>query len=512
MGEPIQKSRSIKLFGKEILTFGYDVVNIGGQRKVVSGIPRTVAGKRITVKLVEFLQTLTAFDAMQDEEIQEQLLVWDPEIGGALDRQSTLVSQCYKGPILRTSAIKTPKGTQADKLETDMLTDAMLISESMRANDMFETYAELLVLYGDLFLDVRDPLTYKIMPNRFVTLIEDLGQIGIIQANWLMTQPNILVFNEMIPTMSFWLLPGEFIHLKYKDTPVFAVDRRGRWTYGMYSISPVQRAVISTWQSRITSIIDILYRFRIIPREVHSVNAQMFSLDQYEGSQSERLAASQADANKYINAYNQSIASQAPDSGYTILDNIKVELMQGVSATYMKTNELIDQLDSKKWVAMNMPKSVVTGEHAGSYASELVVSNYVSQKAIQIAQKIKPIVLKNMRARLLMVNDQYPVDKLDLKLELSMAATDLEQYRQAAIMGSLGCFTRNEIREQLGWQPLDPKFEDDIVMGNMKTLGDIMRDTQSMKPGGQFPKTPQSDSQGKQDTGQQSMRGAESTQ
>lgn len=485
--------------------FGYEIVNIGGRQQVSSNVPRAVAGKRITIKLVEFLQQLSNFSEMQDEEIQEQLFVWDPEIGGALDRLSTLVAQSYKGPFLRD----TDKAT--DALEKQMVLKAAELSDDMRAADLFEMYSELLALFGDLYLDVRDPMMYKTLPNKFVTFVEEPKQIGNIQGNILLTQGNYLVFNERMISGMFYLKPGEFKHLKYKDTPIFCTDKFGRWTYGIYSVSPVQRAIISTWQSRITSIIDTLYRFRIIPREVHSIDSTLFSLDQFNGQldQMGRLSSSQTEANKYIDAYNIAIQNQTPDQGYTVLDTVTITLLEAKSAGYMKTNELIDQLDNKKWVAMNMPKSVVTGEGAGSYASELVISNYVSQKAIQLANKIKPLVLANMRTRLSAINSSFPVDKLDLKIELSMAASELETFRQMAIMGSLGCFTQSEIRALAGYQPLKPEDKVDVVMGNTKTLGDHVRDMDQMASGGQNPQTPQSDQQHSRDVGQNAVRNSE---
>lgn len=420
----------MSIVSKTLKLFGYEVWNTRGRQQVSSPVGRPVAGKRVTLKLVEFLQNMSNFGDMQDEDILEQLFIWEPEVGGALDKQSTLVSQCYKGVYLKD----TDKTT--DKTEKEMLKVATEQAEAMKMSDQFETYGEMLPLFGDVYVDIRDPISYKIIPNKFASLVETPEQIGRVGAGWLMTQGNYLVFNEML-TGQFILGPGEFIHLKYKETPLFVTDRKGRWTYGMYSISPVQRAIISTWQKRQTSIIDTLYRWRIIPREIHSIDSTMFALDQFAGDQMGRLATSQAEANKYIAAYNAIIQDQAPDQGYTILDTVTISMLESKTNTYMRTNELMDQLDAKIWTALNMPESVVSGKNSGSYASELVISNYVSQKAMMLAQKIKPMMLDNLRARLRKINSAFPVDKLDIKLELSMAATELEVFRQMAIMGTL---------------------------------------------------------------------------
>ena len=128
--------------------FGYDVYNVtGNYYRETSTVPRTMAGKRIVIKLVEFLQQLSNFSNMQDEEIQEQLFIWDPEIGGASDRQSTLIAQSYRGPVLLDPDMKT------QDIEKRMMKSAVEVSEAMRASDLFEMYGELLALYGDLYLD-----------------------------------------------------------------------------------------------------------------------------------------------------------------------------------------------------------------------------------------------------------------------------------------------------------------------------------------------------------------------
>jgi len=493
---------SVKSAAKKL--FGYEVYNTAPYARTQSTpAGNATGGKRTTVKLVEFLQDLTRFETMQDEEMQEQLFIWDPAVGGALDRESTLVAQCYKGPILKDTDSVT------SKLEKDMIAKAKLVSDAMKMADQFEMYGELLPLYGDVFADSRDPMTYRVLPNRMITLVEHPDQIGWCKAGVLMTEPNYLVFNEGLPGQ-FVLGPGEFIHLKYKETPTFSTDRKGRWTFGMYSVSPVQRAIISVWQMRQTSIIDILYRWKIIPREVHTISSEPFALDQFSGAQESRLTDAMTEANTYINAYNNSIKDQAPDQGYTVLDTIKVDILEPKSNVYMKTNELIDQLSGNVWTALNMPKSVVTGDGAGSYASELVISNYVSDKAMQIAMKIKPIMLDNLRARLLAINPAYPVEKLDLKLELSMAATRLETFREMAIMGTLNCFTQSEIRARLGYEPLTEQQKGEIAQVDKQKVNAQVDKANEIAGIAKNPETAQSASQHKQDAGQQSVTKAES--
>lgn len=212
---------------KVVKLFGYDLVNVGGYQRVTNPATRPVAGKRVTLKLVEFMQNLSNFADMQDEDVLEQMFIWEPEVGGALDKQSTLIAQCYKGPIIKD----TDKTTSP--IEQEMLDTAKRVCDKMNMSNQFEMYGEMLSLFGDVYIDIRDPESYKILPNKYISLVEKDTQVGTITTGYLMTVGDVLVFNEMLPGQ-FTLQKDEFVHLKYKDTPLFVLDRRGRWTYGIW--------------------------------------------------------------------------------------------------------------------------------------------------------------------------------------------------------------------------------------------------------------------------------------
>ncbi len=481
--------------------FGIPNVYVTGMPSDVTSptTTRAALSKKITTKIASYLVGLSNWDERSDADVMEQCYIWEPEVGGAIDRMSTLISQAYKEFTVH------PDDPDVTKEEKEMILQAEKIWREINGRNIVEMYAEMLLTFGDLFLERKEKFGLSILPNRFVTLLENQDQLFTTSAT-ILTDENILVFCERI-TEAQRLIPKEkYVHVKYKDTPIFAKDTMGRQTWGLYSVSPVQRAVLSTWQKRQTQIIDILWRWKMVPREVHSISAEIFGADRYTGTPEERIKKGQADADGFLAQYNNMMTDQQPDQGYVVLDTVKIDTLQpskgGVA--YMDSNELIKQLDDKVWTAMNVPKSVVTGESAGSYASELVVSNYVSEKVIQIASKLKPVILENMRARLKAFKSTFPVDNLDIKLELNMATSKLEIFRQAAIMGSLDSFTQDEIRELLGYKPLTKAQKTSIVKGSrQQTLGDIGRDVTATDPGvPKHPETPHSDGEHKRDAGQ----------
>jgi hypothetical protein len=167
----------------------------------------------------------------------------------------------------------------------------------------------------------------------------------------------------------------------------------------------------------------------------------------------------------------------------------------------MAANDIIQQLNNQIFIALTTPKSILAGGASGSYASELVVTNYVAIKVISLANKIKPIILENMRKRLLKRNALYPVDRLDIKIDMILSNSKLELYRQAAIMGALGIFTDTEIRELLGNEPLREDQKANLVKtGNMSVQADASGE-HPVPAGAQQPETSQSSNQHATDKG-----------
>ena len=51
--------------------------------------------------------------------------------------------------------------------------------------------------------------------------------------------------------MKGWILReiiDKFMHIKFKKIPIYVTDNRGRKTYNVYSISPLNRTILPVWQ------------------------------------------------------------------------------------------------------------------------------------------------------------------------------------------------------------------------------------------------------------------------
>lgn len=498
---------------------------------------KVAATTTITNNLVGYLMGLSDFDNMNEDEIYEQLYIWEPEIGGAVDRISTMVGESFKyfhiknpgtsnpeavqnavdGPpdgvalgTIDTPATSTPTGTPTSaesELEAQMVIDANKLYDSINIRQFAEVFSEILEIHGNLYLEPGKDFTLNILPNKYVTIIDRRDRIGGGQKNQndFITQEKMLVLYEG-QTDSERIIPeGKFIHVKYKSTPVFISDNKGRTTYGVYSPSPLHRVIIPLWWKRQTMITDILWRLRNVPREHHAISAEMFALDNYVGDLPTKRAAASADAKAFLAEYVKGINTLMPDQGYATLDTVDISMIENRGSNYMQTNELITQINEQVWSALNLPKSMSTGESHSSYASELVISNYTSQKVIQMAERIKPIILQNVRQRLLAINPNYPVDLLDIKVELNIATTELETYRKIALMVQTGLFTKNEIREVGGYGPLRKDQEADLATQPVNNSATSIP-TNGVNTEGRYPQTPQSDVQHSRDSSESSYR------
>jgi hypothetical protein len=326
--------------------------------------------------------------------------------------------------------------------------------------------------HGNLFIDYRNKLAPSILPNLYVTFIPDL-QYRNSAAIALFTDPKYLVVNEQLKPQSpsYVINRGEYIHIKYKDSPVMAKDNLSRTTFGIYSISPLHRCIIPVWWKRQITMIDILLRAKMIPREHHQINAEIFSLEGYAGTPEQQRIAQAADVSMFIQNYINTIKNQAIDQGYITLDTVDIKTVGGDSK-YLQSNELIKQLQGDIYTGLNVPASIVNGKEAGSYASELVISNYVSAKVIQLSKKIKFVILQMIRDRLLLIDPTYPVEIIDIKLELILAMNRLEAFRQLSLMVAAGVFTEDEIRGIVMFDSLTEEQREKIVSSGRIIIGD----------------------------------------
>ena len=485
---------------------------------IISGGMKTTdrisAGKAITTDQVSFLMGMSDFATLDEYEIYEQLYAFEAEIGGAIDRMSTMAGDSMKSFCLRNVGKASvdpvtleliPSSTTA--IAEEMVDQANMMMDDLELREHAGALVEILLIHGMILTTNTDgDYSITILPNKTATLLGDLSyKGGGGDANLVITDPKYLVLNEGTDQEVVYG-PGNFQVTKYKLTPVWAVDQKGRSTFGIFSVSPMHRCVLPVWESRQLRIIDLLWRFKMVPREHHKFISDQFALGNYTGSMDKRREAARKDAKKMMDDYTTQLKQMAPDVGYVTLDTTEIDIVENKSGGYMKSNERMDQLVEQFYIALTTPRAVVNGESPGSYAAMTVVSNYVALKVTSLTRKIKPLILANVRKRLLAINPNYPVALLDLRVSLILANNKLDLFRQAAIMGQLGLFTRTEIREMLEYLELrEDQLSELVKTGNSATPADAAKPAPGVEgtQGGEtpsnnlpkYPETPASNAQ-----------------
>lgn len=471
-----------------------------GQNKSTSS--NVSAAKNITGNISGYITELSQWDTMCDCDVYEQMYIWEGVTGGAIDRVSSLVKQSVLGFVVNDV------GDSLDPDEIAMRDEANKMFVDLRLRDLFESITEVMMIHGNVFMLKNDDNTLTILPNKYCALVEGVDMVGKGDNGRFIMKPTHLALNEYATNeMDVGIYPIEKIeHIRYKDTPLFMKDERGRRTYGVYAVSPLHRTVLPLWWKRQIMLLDVMLRWKLVPREHHKIDSAIFSLAGHTGSQSQRIESATKDAENYIANYIKGLKDQMPDQGYVTTDSVSIDIIQAQRGTsYTDGNELLAQLDSSITAGLNIPMSMVNGQNAGSFASELVISNYVSSKIIQIAERIKPVILNNIRARL---PQHYPLDKLDLKVELVLANSQIELYRTMTIMASMGIFTDTEIREMGGWEALTEEQREFLVQGGGKTaanvVSDYMQGGSNVSP--DYPETSQSNERHNRDASDNVLR------
>ncbi len=440
--------------------------------------------KTVTTAPVGFVSKLSNFEAMDDEDIYDQFVIYEPSVGAAVDTVSIMVRQSFSRITLKNV------GDKLDKIEEDMLEDANEIYDEVDMPDFIEACADVLATQGNVFLLENDDNTLTFLPNKLCRWVESKDDV-VYTNNNLITVANYLTFNEAQLGEDTIIYPKDkIIHMKYKSTPHFVTDSMGAKTYNIYSVSPLHRVIIPIWRQRQMIITDLLMRWKNVPREHHKLNPELFNSMLFSGTPEQRRKAIEDAINQGIFSYAQQMQEMTPESNY-VTTNVDIEMVETSNRNVTPTagNVLLEQLDASIREALNIPSSMITGNGSGSYATELVMAGYVSSKIMHLSKKIKPAILKLLRARLKAINSAYPIDKLDILIELNMDAQKINIYREATIMKSLEVFTDDEVRTHIpGFEPLTDEQRENIKVWKERTtenIGDI--------PDPKHPDTPHSD-------------------
>jgi len=345
-----------------------------------------------------------------------------------------------------------------------------------------------------------------------MTAVESVDQIGKVDAQ--VFDANFYVINEGAientgVNEKHWP-KEEILHFTLNNISSTVYDLRGRYTYGVWTQSPIEplRAKL-LWKLALT-INDIMLRQVLIPRQHHKIDLSSFDPRFFPGDTlEERYAAAQAAATSYLNTYKSGVATPLKEVDKSVItDNVtEIVYIEPKNVTYVSPNTILEQIDNSIWAAVGPVETATTGKSARTYASELVVSSYASMGALIIADIIRAIFVDLAKVHIQKkFGNKYSeddLDKIDIKTRFALGIEKGEQVRQFAVMTATGIVTANEARDMIGLDPLSPEDLAELIerqggagpgrTGQFdRTLRDIISDYIRRTQDDDEPVTPQS--------------------
>jgi len=338
----------------------------------------------------------------------------DPEVRGAIDKLALLTAESFHGydpPHPREKEIRWK----------------------------IQQIAKRVIIYGDA---VYLKNNMQPLPMEALTIVENRSQIMDLSAQ--VYEANFYVLNELDDNNRQVFPRSKILHFRMDETAMPVYDLLGRYTFGVWSISPLETLKsLVLWKHQMLYT-DILWRMRNVPREHHKLDLSMFSPDLYSGSIQERISKARQDAKRVLEEYANNVKYLKPDQGYITSKDVEITYVEPRSTNYRDPNELLNQISDFILSAIGIHPGAVKGKSASSYAGELIVKGYTGL----VAQNLCRVIAEQLDNQLL-GGAREPVCFLELDIDRS------ERVRQAAILARLGIMTINELRQYLGLKPIE---------------------------------------------------------
>lgn len=416
-------------------------------------------------------------------EAHREFLRMDPELNNALTRLALLTQFAYKGVIVRAGEQWTDEEKQLQEL-------ANKEANALLFRDRFFSIAKHLLRDGDeimvAHIDDADGITQiQPLPISKTSIVEKDDQIGEIGAKILGAKKYILnEFDEANKQVFPQNDNQRVIHVALDNLAEEIYDIHNRYTFGVWSESPLDCLKTRVLWKQAILITDILWRYRNVPREVHEIDTSMFTPEKFRGETWEDQVQAAMTAKKtYMRDYANSIKKKKVDQGYVIDRGTKIYYTEPKRVAYSDPNQLIEQIN----------RSIREGIGAyevgkGTFASELVVASYVVLLPDLCAYKIKTALLELLKIQLRKKHKKKEVelDKLDIKISLVLDIFRVEMIRAMALAAATATHTLDELREIVGKDPLSDDQIKRLVGLTEKggragqyaqTLLDLLRDT-----------------------------------
>jgi len=397
-------------------------------------------------KTIEAAETLFA-PVANEKELYLAMSVQDPELYGAIRNVAYTVASTYGGVFAPENA--------------ELHEAANALADRLKFRQVFYAAAKNMMRFGDavfekIYNKAGKVLQLRCLPMTHLTILESREQISKLDAQ--IFERNLYCLNETNEQKRKIWPKQDIVHFSLEDCSDAVTDILGRYTFGVWSESPLKSLKRDILWKHLTILNDMKWRQKMVPRLHHKLDLSAFRPEMFPAATyEEKYSKAKAAAQTAIDSYVESIKAPSPEQDYVTGQEVEIVPIETKSMTVRDPNELVQQQNLSICAATGVPMSALVGSLRGSYASELIVSSFATLRARNIAEKIKEILEDLLREQLA---DRFrDAHKLFIKLQLILDKDRAELAREIALLAGTNCFTKTELRQLWGLPPLEEEEE-----------------------------------------------------
>jgi hypothetical protein len=356
---------------------------------------------------------------------------------------------------------------------------------------------ELLPTYAVTIVDSKfksDPEKYPVIRDREIYLVseqatDDPSRPSLLPK--LVTDSTSPVSQSMFSTGTLknkvgkaleTLDPEEILHFSLGSTGNFQKDIFARDTFGIWGVSPME-SLVFILKLKIACNLDYLRWSRTgLPRWDASLDlTEVMNLQNYQGSNMERLKQARDKASEIFDDFKRRLyyvdddpasptygQEQPIETDHMWIHGTNVALEQkGGIAAETKYLEVVKKCDMSICAALGVPLSLFGYEAGSTYAIGYVTKQFMSSFGGGLLKCVESTIEDFLRDEMKTRSMNYleeDFDHLILKFkvddtEVLKAQMEVDRGKSEIITSAWekGLITKNEAREELGWDPIGPE-------------------------------------------------------
>ena len=397
----------------------------------------------------------------------------DDMIPAAINMKAGVISSVYKGVGINADGSMSSREEKTLEFGENWGTKLKIRTKIFQIAKHLLTFGNS-VYRTDLTLQGYPDLFH--LPLNYITILEHPRQLTLMgygrdASVW---TPNYYVFNEQLnpiltPDGQPVVYPAEeILHFQLNPGHDQMDDYMGRWTYGVWSKSPLKPIISTWWWKQELYWTHMLALEQTLPKRHHMIDLEWINEESarkpgtYTKTQIEwEIQLKRA----YIDAYRLELTAANPDEDWITDAMVKIENKESKAITFLKPNELISQIDAKHVISMGIPPSVLGISQSSSFAAEVINASYSNVSTDWLVDCIFPQLEVMLKAVMM---DQAPWFSKQIKGIKLIKGLPLDKdqdvmAKRAAVLSELNIFHPDELREISGaTNILSPKMKKEM--------------------------------------------------